>query len=192
MTNLSKIRERALQAIDAGRFEMTPGGVLFPELGLKYAGHFETSVNGSPWEIDPNIVTNEGILDLLTVYWKQGTQQVAWYVALFSGNYTPVGGLTAATFPAAATEFTNYDESTRVLWAPDVAASNAIGNNTTPSLFTISAGGPYTIRGAALVSQATKSSTSGKCPAASRFAADKTLSTGEELRVKYVFGGSSA
>lgn len=161
-----------------------------PAEGLRLAGAWETQIGDGPWSLDPNLVVNEGILHLLSATLAQSTQNAAFYIALFGGAVTPVATWTAANFTTNATEFTNYTETTRVLWAKDAAAANAIGNTTTPSLFTIGTGGG-TVRGAALISVSAKSATTGVLVAAARFATDKVLAVGEELRVKYTITGSS-
>lgn len=158
-------------------------------------GRFYTQVvrNGveGPWEADDNMVVDQGIMHFLNATLDQAAQNAAYYIALFSGNVTVVSTWTAANFTANSTEFTNYTESNRVLWANDVAAANSIGNDTTPAVFTIATGGG-TVRGAALLSVATKSATTGVLIAASRFASDKVLAEDEELRIKYIIGGADA
>lgn len=162
-----------------------------PEDGMLHAhGHFEVSVNGGPWEIEPNLVVTEGLNYLLASALGGAAQKATFNLAVFGGNVTPVASWTGANFAANATEFTNYDEATRVAWQDDAVAAGAIGNNTNPAVFTIGAGGG-TIRGAALVEASAKGATSGILVAAARFATDKVMSAGEELRVKYVIGASS-
>jgi hypothetical protein len=158
-------------------------------------GRFYTQIvkNGveGPWEVDNNMVVDQGIMHFLGATLDQVTQNSAFYIALFGGNVTVVSTWTAANFTSNSTEFTNYTESNRVLWANDAAAANSIGNDTTPAVFTIGSGGG-TVRGAALLSVATKSSTSGVLIAAARFATDKVLAEDEELRIKYIIGGADA
>lgn len=192
MNLMANHRAEALRRLRANQYEVTDGGeILIPKMGMVFAGHWETQVGDEPWSVDPNIVVNEGILHILSVALDQGSAYAAFYIAPFTGNVTPGATLTAATFTASTTEFTSYDETARVLWANDAAASNAIGNSTTPAVFTMSTGGPYTLRGAGLMSTSTKSATTGTLVAAARFSADKTMAAAEELRVKYIFTGSS-
>lgn len=185
-------RAEALRRLRANEFEITDNGsVLIAKMGLIFAGSWDVKAGDGPWEINPNLVVNEGILHLLDVGLDQGAANAAFYVAPFTGAITVAATLTAATFTATATEFTNYAEVTRVLWANNVASANAIGNTTTAALFTVSTGGG-TIRGAGLVSTSTKSGTTGKLIAAARFATDKVMAAAEELRVKYTITGTSA
>lgn len=192
MNLMAKHRAEALRRLRSGQYEVSDNGVvLVPAMGLSFAGHWETQVGDEPWHVDPNIVVNEGILHILDVALDQGAANSAFYIAPFNGAVTPAASLTAATFTGTTTEFTNYDETTRVAWANDAVASNAIGNNTTPATFTISTGGG-TIRGAGLISASAKSATSGKLIAAARFNADKVMAAAEELRVKYIITGTSS
>lgn len=190
MNLMEKHRAEALRRLRNGQYEPTASGVEIPAMKLQFSGHFETQVGTGPWSIDSNLVVDQGILHIINVALDQAAANAAFYIAPFGGNVTPAASWTAANFTSNSTEFTNYTEPNRVLWANDAAAANAIGNTTTPALFTIGTGGG-TIRGAALVSIATKSSTSGVLIAASRFAADKVLAAAEELRVKYTLTGSS-
>lgn len=194
MNLMAKHRAEALRRLRNGQFETEGGAVLMTAddgTQLKFHGHWEVQVGDGPWEITPNRVVDEGILHILGVALDQGSQNAAFYIAPFGGNVTPAASWTAANFTANSTEFTNYDETTRVLWANDAAASNAIGNTTTPATFTIATGGG-TIRGAALISASAKSATTGVLVAAARFAADKAMAATEELRVKYIITGSSS
>ena len=158
---------------------------------LKFHGYFETQVGDGPWVRDNNLVVNEGILYLINTGLASGSASTIFYIAPFGGNVTPGATWTAANFTANSTEFTNYTEAVRQTWQKDAAAANAIGNTTTPATFTINTGGG-TVRGAGLISVSTKSGTTGVLIAAARFDADKVLTVGEELRVKYTLTGTSS
>lgn len=184
-------RAEALRRLRADQYDVSADGtVVIPKMGIAIAGHWETQQGNGPWSIDPNIVVNEGLLHILEVALDQGSAYAAFYIAPFSGAVTPAATLTAATFTATTTEFTNYDEATRVAWVNAAPASNAIGNTASPAVFTIGTGGG-TIRGAGLMSTSTKSATTGTLIAAARFGADKTMAEDEELRVKYILTATS-
>lgn len=150
-------------------------------------GVFEISVNNGPWEVCENLIPVEGRNYILGAAVDGTAQQTAFYVALFSGNVTVLDSWTAANFVANATEFTNYDEATRVLWQKGDVAAAAIDNSVTPALFTIGVAGG-TVRGAALVTASAKSAGTGVLIAASRFVADKVLAEDDEIRVRYSLG----
>ncbi len=154
-------------------------------------GHFEVSINDGPWHIEPNLVVTEGLNYLLSAALAGGAQKTTFYIALFGGNVTPAANWTGANYTANSTEFTNYNEATRVLWQKDAVSAGSIGNNTNPAVFTMAAGGG-TVRGAALIEASAKSATSGILVAAARFAADKVLAVGEELRIRYIITASDS
>lgn len=190
--NQSKHSTEALRRLRNHQYEITDdGAVMIARMGLRFAGSWETQIGDGPWSIDPNRVVDQGIMHLLTTTLAQGTANSAFYIAPFTGSVTVAATWTAANFTTNSTEFTNYNEATRVLWAKDAAASNAIGNATTPALFTIGTGGG-TVRGAALISASAKSATTGVLIAAARFGTDKVMAVDEELRIRYTITGSSA
>lgn len=179
-----RMHAEILRAIQGNKYEKTETGIEIPSMKLSIGGHFETSINNGPWDIDPNLVTTEGLTHFLSVTLAQGTQKTAFYIALFSGNVTVPATWNGVNFTANSTEFINYTEANRVLWAKDAAAAGVINNNTTPAVFTMNTGGG-TVRGAALIEAQAKSAVTGVLVAASRFATDKTLGVTDELRVKY-------
>lgn len=143
------------------------------------------------WQ-EKNLVSNEGLNALLDTYLNgDGTAKIAaWYVALFEGNYTPVATLTAATFPAAATESTAYTEATRVLWVDAAASAQQITNTAAKATFTMNA--TKTIYGAALVSASAKSATTGVLFAASRFSVSRAVVAADQLLITYTVQAASA
>lgn len=128
-----------------------------------------------------NLVPTEGINYILEAGFRGGAQLSSWFIALFEGNYTPVAGVTAATFPAAATECTAYDEATRQAWTSAAAAAGVVTNTASKAVFTINA--DKTIYGLGQTSVSTKSSTSGVLASVARFATPKIVGAGDELRV---------
>jgi len=179
------IKRDVAKALRNHKYEYTDNGkILFPSLKLTFAGHFETSVNGSPWDVDHNLVVMEGRNSILSMALDQASQDAAYYIALYSGSITVADGLTAATFTANTTEFINYTEATRVLWDKGNASAGALNNDASPAVFTMDIGGG-TIRGAGLLSAPAKSATTGKIIAAANFSVAKVLAVAEELRIKY-------
>lgn len=134
-------------------------------------------------ELTSNIVPTEGLNYLLSAGVAGGSQVSPWYVALFEGNYTPVAGLTAATFTAAATECTAYDEAARVAYVEGTPSGGVVDNSASRAVFTMNA--TKTIYGGALLSVSTKSSTSGTLLAAARFSSSRAVVDDDELSVRY-------
>ena len=174
-------------------FEHTAGGVLLPTNQIRVGGvflceHVRDGAVIDTWE-QPNLVVNEGLNSLLGVYFAAATQVTTWYLGLFEGNYTPVAGLTAATVTASSTECTAYDETTRVAYVEAAPASQSITNSASKATFTFNA--TKTIYGAFLVSNSTKSGTTGTLFSAARFSASKSVVATDQLLLTYTFTASS-
>lgn len=138
---------------------------------------------------DHNLVTNEGLNYLLDVMFNGTSATNTWYIAPFEGNYTPIAGDTAATFPSSATECTAYSQSTRVAYVPAAAAAQNVTNSASPATFTFNA--TKTIYGASLNTVSTKSATTGKLFAAARFSSSKSVVSSDQLLLTYSFTASS-
>lgn len=136
-----------------------------------------------------NLVVNEGLDHVLNTVFHSGTQVGTWFLGLFEGNYTPVAGLTAATIAAASTESTAYTETQRQEFNEGAASAQSISNTANKATFTMNA--TKTIYGAFLVSNATKSATSGTLFSAARFAAPKQVVADDQLLLSYTFVASS-
>lgn len=137
-------------------------------------------------EVIHNLFPIEGLNNMLNVWLKSGTQSANWYVGLYSGNYTPVPGDTAAGFPAAATELTAYDETTRVLLELGTTAAGGVDNSADPAVFTGSTNGTVA-QGGFISSAPAKGATTGVLASAVRFSSPKSLDDGTVLRVTCSF-----
>jgi hypothetical protein len=155
-------------------------------MGLSIDGLEKRDVNGvesvvlSVEEVD-NLIPTEGLNYFLDAGLLGGSQLSSWYIALFEANYTPIAGVTAATFPAAATESTAYDEANRPTWTPGAIAAGSVSNTASKAVFTMNA--TKTIYGIAQTSVNTKSSTSGKLVSVAKFAAAKAVVDDDILSV---------
>ena len=140
---------------------------------------------------DHNLVTNEGLNDLLQVYLGNGTQKTTWYVGLFEkSNYTPAATDTAANIASNSTETTAYTESTRPEWVEAAASAQSITNSANKATFTINA--TKTIYGAFLVSSSTKGGTAGVLFASTKFSASRSVVATDQLLVTYTVQAASA
>ena len=128
-----------------------------------------------------NLMPTEGLNHTLSVTFAGGSQVATWYVGLFEGNYTPLSTNTMATFPAAATESTAYDESVRRTWVESTPAAGATTNSASKAEFTMSA--TKTIYGAFISSSSVKGGTTGVLASAAKFSSAKTVDDGDILRV---------
>jgi hypothetical protein len=155
-----------------------------PKDALSIAGLYKIYINGQLVETIPNLVVDEGKNYILHTALGAGTPITNWYIALFSGNVVPQASWTAATFVSAATEFTNYSETSRRPWMPGSVFSGSIDNFASKATFTVSADN-QTIRGVALISSSAKSNTTGVLLGAALFTSPKTLDTGETIDIGY-------
>jgi hypothetical protein len=190
----SLIRD-AIRALHSNRFEQTEDGGLFvPANKLTLRGVFDVE----HWrageligqESAHNLVVNQGLNHILNVVFNAATQVTTWYVGLFEGNYTPVAGDTAATFPSNATESTAYGESTRPAFVEAASTAQSITNSANKAEFTMNA--TKTIYGAFLSSVSTKGGTTGTLAAAARFASSRSVVAADLLRVTYTINASAS
>lgn len=178
-------------ALQANKFERTGDdrGLYFPAAKSFLSGLYIHDVNGQDERSDPNLLPDEALIYLLTVGLKDGDKLNKWYVALFSGNYTPQSSLTAANFASTATEITSssegYTEGTRPVWTPGNVSANAVDNVATKCAFTIATSSQLTVNGAALLSEATKGSQTGKIMSAVKFAQSRTLFNTDVFNLAY-------
>lgn len=158
--------------------------------GFKYVvEHIRDGVVLSVEEVC-NLIPTEGLDYILNTALKAGSAVPSWYIALFEGNYTPVAAVTAATFPAAATESTAYSETNRVLWVAGAVAAGAVSNSASKAVFTMNA--TKAIYGIAQTSVLTKSATTGVLVSVARFAAVKNVESGDTLNVTSSISMTSA
>lgn len=109
---------------------------------------------------------------------------------LYEGDYTPVAGDTAATFPAAATEFTAYDGTTRKTFVPGAVVGTNVDNHDNKAEFTFTPA--KVVYGGFISSSSARGSTSGVLLSAVRFGSPKSVDAGGVLRVTAGFTLASA
>lgn len=143
------------------------------------------------WE-EPNLVVDEGLTYALGNAFDGTTPSMtAWYVAIFTGNATPLNTWTAATVSALSTETTSqYSEATRPAWVEAGVVSKTIGNSASPASFTFQVA-TTDVHGAFLVSANAKGGTTGILAAASKFTSMRTLLDTDVLNVTYTLTASS-
>lgn len=161
------------------QYELTgTGGIVFAKASAIGQGGYLHDLNGQDERFDPNLLPDEGLLYLLSVGLNNGAKLPTWYLSLYAANYTPLAALTAASYPATASEITSntegYTESTRQVWTPTLAGTPMIDNLANKAAFTIATASSLTISGAALLSEAAKSAVTGKIISATKFAPART------------------
>lgn len=170
--------------LDNHQYEVSDTGIEFPKASVMLFGEYEDK-----YGITPNLITTEGLNHILSVALRDGSKLSNFYLALYSGNYTPTAALTAATFAATATEIVSgtegYSNATRPQWSPTAPAGGQIDNYTAKAEFNIVTASQVTIYGAALLSDAVKGSTSGVLISAARFASSRTEYNGNVYGLGY-------
>ena len=166
------------------KFEETDRGILFPEAKLTIAGQYEDYMG-----ITKNLIPTQGLNHILDVAIADDTKLNTFYLALYSGNYTPIAGLTAASFTADSTEITSgaegYSQATRVAWVPANPSAGVIDNYASKAAFTIVTASTLSINGAGLISASTKGATTGVIISAAKFATTRTENNGNVYNLGY-------
>lgn len=142
--------------------------------------------SGQVVETGHNLMPLEGLNHWIDVLLGKTPQQTQWYMGLFSGDYEPTPGDTAANFPVRATEFTGYTGNGRLPFNVSASSGGEAHNNASPAEFTFTGNG--TIYGGFISSASGKGATSGVLLSAVRFAVPKTKESTDVLRVKAVLG----
>ncbi len=172
------------------QFEVTDdGGLYFARAAAVAQGGYLHDVNGLDERFDKNLLPDEGLIYLLSVGLNNGTKLPTWYLSLYAANYTPLADLTAASYPATASEITSntegYTESTRPIWTPTAPTTPLIDNLANKAAFTIATASSLTVNGAALLSEATKGAVTGKLVSATKFSAARTLYNTDVFNLAY-------
>jgi hypothetical protein len=144
------------------------------------------------WEARcPNLVVNEGLQDMNAQYFKGSAYTAAWYIGLYgaAASNSPAAGDTMASH-AGWTEIVPYSNATRpaaTFGTATTANPSVQTNSASPASFTINA--TATVGGAFLVSNSTKSGSTGVLFSASDFTApgDRSVASGDTLNVTYTF-----
>lgn len=168
--------------------------------GAKFGGVFHVQCfdkdGNLKWETtEHNLVTNEGLQDLNTKYFKGVTYSAAWYLGLVTG---PSSGTVYAAGDTLAvhagwTEFTDYSGNRKAVTfgTASTADPSVISNSASPSAFTVTGAGG-TVAGAFLCSVDT--GTSGVLFSESDFQApgDRAVVAGDVINVTYTFSADAA
>jgi hypothetical protein len=171
-----------------------------PQAKAKAGGVYKIQCVGADgqvkWEEEMhNLVVNEGLQNMVSVYLDAATQITTWYIGLITGpgaSTTIAAGDTLASH-AGWTEFTNYtgNRKTATFGTATTADPSVIDNTGSPASFGITSTGG-TVAGAFLASVDT--GTSGILFSASDFQApgDRVVVSGDTLNVSYTFSLDAA
>ena len=166
------------------------GGILLPKAGVRFNNYYEHDINGQDMQRDYNLLTTEGMTYLLDVGSDTGSQPATRFLSIYGGNYTPTTALTAASYPATASEIPSgtegYSEVTRPAWTIANPASASATNVASKAAFTIVTASSLTIYGAALCSESAKGAVTGNCASATKFTAARTAYNTDVFNLGYV------
>ena len=172
------------------QYERTPdGGLYFAQAAAVAHGGYIHDVNGQDERFDRNLLPDEGLVYLLSVGLNNGTKLATWYLSLYGANYTPLANLTAASYPATASEITSgsegYTEATRPVWTPTAPTTPLIDNLLNKAAFTIATASSLSVNGAGLHSEAAKGAVTGKLISATKFSAARVLYNTDVFNLAY-------
>lgn len=136
-----------------------------------------------------NLVTNEGLNDVLSKYFKASGYTATWYVGLIDNvNFTAIAaGNTAAGITLNASganqwqEFDDFSETNRQTLTLGAVASQSVDNSASKAAHNITATG--TVKGAFVVSTNIKGGTTGVLYGAAAFAANRAVEIGDVLNL---------
>jgi len=136
-----------------------------------------------------NLVTDEGINDLLAVYFKGAAYTAAWYVGLINGGGAFVGTDTMAAHPGW-TENINYAAAGRPSLVLGAVGNKSVDNTAAQANFTINVAS-QTIAGAFLATNSVKNGVLGKLYAEAAFGSgNKVAEIGDVLTVSVTLTGA--
>jgi len=171
------------------QYELGPEGVYFPAAKAMVFGEYTHNVNGEDERTDRNLLTLEGIACLLETSLAGAQAKAGWFLAVYSGNYTPTSAVTAAQFSSSASEIVSptegYSESVRPQWRPDAASAGTIENVANKAVFSIVSATSVSIVGAALLSEQIKGATTGVLMSISRFSVAREQFAGDTFNLGY-------
>lgn len=193
LLNQSRVlRRELLRKLTNWKFEISPQGIVFARTGLIVGGVMGHDVlrGGIPLgrREDHNLVPTEGLNRLVEQWLDAGAQISNVYVSIFEGDYTPVAGVTASSYPGDATECTAYDEAARPAFTPGSVSGGSVDNTASRAEFTMN--DTKTLYGGALHTTSTKSATTAPLMAAVRFSASRSVVDTDIVQVDYTFTAS--
>lgn len=194
MSNMGRIIKEAVRCVRNGRQEYTEDGRLWvPGARFFLGGVFGARYSApgtkefGPVTIGANRVVNEGLTKVLNLLGGH-VSSAGLFLAPWTANVEVGPDWTGTNFKANAGELIEYSPASRVPWTTVPAVGQSLGNTAAlaAATITLNAGGPYTVRGAALLESSAKQSTTGPLIAAARYEDDLTgLRGGGRLGLEY-------
>jgi len=174
-------------------YDQTEGGIYFPRHGIRAQGEYFFRVNGGEVETVKNLITKEGLVDVLNTYFiANHAKKAGFYLALFSGSTAPAANWTAQNFATVANEITSltegYSNATRPVFEPSPAGADTfVDNAAATARITIATTSQLNVTGLALLTNSVRGGTSGVLVSATKFPAARTFQNGDIFDVGYRF-----
>lgn len=182
-------KSNLIRQINDGHYETDGGAILLPQARILAQGVYRHWVNGQDMREDSNIVVTEFLNYLLSAGVKGGSADSAWFMALYSANYSPVATLTAASFTSTTSEITSgtegYTETTRQAWTAGSVASGQVDSYSSRATFTIATASTLSVNGVGILSDSAKGATTGTLMSAVKFSSTRSLQDTDSFAVGY-------
>lgn len=130
-----------------------------------------------------NLITNAGKNSLLNVMFQAATQITAWYIGLVDNtSFSAFAAADTMASHAGWIENTGYSDATRIAWSVGASSSQSI-TNASAAVFNINA--TSTIKGIFITSVSTKGGSTGTLWSGVAFAANISVTSGDQLKITY-------
>ena len=188
-----QLKKELAKAIHNENFDVTESGLYFPTQSVGVKGEYFDRINDGEWMQTQNLITKEGLVDVLNTYFiNSKAKQAGFYLALFSGATAPAANWTAANFATVANEITSltegYTSATRPQFNPASATDQTyIDNLTNTARLTIATSSQLNVTGTALLTNSARGGTTGVLISATKYAAARTFQNGDTYDVGYRF-----
>ena len=188
-----QLKKELAKAIHNENFDVTESGLYFPTQSVGVKGEYFDRINDGEWMQTQNLITKEGLIDVLNTYFiNSKAKQAGFYLALFSGATAPAANWTAANFAAVANEITSltegYTSATRPQFVPTSATDQTyIDNLANTARLTIATSSQLNVTGTALLTNSARGGTTGVLISATKYAAARTFQNGDTYDVGYRF-----
>jgi hypothetical protein len=184
---------RSIETSTAGLIVQTGLIARNQHIEVVQAPHFEFFVEcfdakgNKKWEEDfRNLVTRVGMAYMLDMCFAAGAGAQTWFLGLISSaSYSAVAKTDTAASHAGWLEYTNYSQGTRpaLSWsAASTGSDNVDKVASAAAAYTINGGGG-TVKGCFVITNSTKSGTTGTMYSAGLFGADRVVADTDTLNV---------
>lgn len=143
-------------------------------------------------DVNYNLITNEGLDNILDIYWGAVAKNANYFVGLIdAASFTAIAAADVMNSHTGWLELSEYDEATREALTIVAAATQSVTNAASKAVFTINA--TKTIKGAFLTTNNVIDGTTGLLIGAVVFSGgDKVAASGDTLNVTVTLSSASA